>query len=262
MNHALARPTRSLSDDLIRQAEEWAQVEEATLSEETSWTVADLKRVARIATSRCRLDRSSLNDDPYRLAELGVGYAIAVDPHVSEIDAIYAGQEEIFSASRVVRKNHGISLTGNREPAARFWIYWNDTPTMPPKPTHIEERMALAEVLGGLPSKHLETLMLLAFTDSTQEAAEAAGITVFGFLHRAQRARSAALDLWFDHEAPPPLRRLPTQRRQVDRACPRGHVIGGDNVRWETRQGRRYARCRTCRRDAYQASRAKPVEKL
>lgn len=242
------RISPSLSDDLLRQSREWAgEPPEPSASGVVGWTLDDLKRAARYAASRCRIPATSCLDDPVRLAESGVGYAIAANPSVEWVDAIAAGQAEIWNASKAWRRGVGISLTGSRAPAARFWIYWQQAESCFPSPTGCEERIALHQVIGALPAKHLDTLLLLAFTDSTEDAAAIAGVTTSGFLHRAQRARKAALDLWYDHEEPPSIRRLPTQRRSDRRTCPQGHEISGENVRWETVNGRRYKRCRTCR---------------
>lgn len=212
---ALRRPDRATSADLLAQADEWAHGADAPICETGPWTLADLKHAARMAASRCRLPATSCHEDPYELAVLGVGL--------------------------------GISLTGNRERASRFWLYWLDSPTLPPGTAAVDARLTLARVLTALPAKHLDTLLLLAWTDSTQAAADAAGCSVHAMLIRARKARRAALALWFDGETPPDLARLlPYRTRQ--RVCKCGLAIDADNVRWDTSaSGRRHARCKACR---------------
>lgn len=254
--HALSRPDRATSDDLLGQAAEWHDPGCDPITDQGAWTVDDLKRAARYAASRSRVSPGACLDSPYLLAISGVGYAIAQDPTVSWVDAIASGQAEIWQAAAQWKHGSGLSSTGDGSPAPKYWTYWADV-TKPYQPIGSgDEYAALAQVLAHLDDRHRETLTLAALTDTTQEAADIAGITTFGFLHRLQRARRAALQLWFDHEIPPDLARLPIQRRTEDRTCPQGHSITGDNIRWETKNGRRLKRCRACRLAADRRRRA------
>lgn len=249
-----ARPDRVISDRLLADAR---QQEPTPASEDPPvWTLGMIKQAARLAASRCRYPESSLCDDPVRLAESGVGLAVAIDPGVSFYDAVFAGQNEIFNAARQVRRDRGQSGADSYMPAPNFYRYW--AIEQPRPPTCVEQPITLRQVLTGLTPAHLDTLLLLAFTDTTAAAAEAAGLTHSGFLQRARAARQAALALWFDGETPPHIRRLPPYRRKTDRVCREGHPITGDNIRWETSAtGRRHARCKACRVAADQKRRSR-----
>lgn len=242
---ALSKPTRGMSDDLLRQAQEWqGRPDETPISGAGCWTLGDMKRAARYAARRCLMSRDYLADDPVRLAESAIACAIAVDPGISWVDAVAAGQADIWGAARWRRKERGQSLQGS---GARFWLFWLDLESGLPTPTACEEPMTLAAVMDALPAEHVETLTLLAFTETAKDAAKAAGVTHTSFLHRAQRARRAALELWFDLDEAPPLKRLPTQRRRSGGTCPSGHEMTDENTTWESVGARRYRRCRTCR---------------
>lgn len=243
---SIRRPGPGLSNDLLAQASEWRGLsEDPTICERGPWTLSALKRCARIAVSRCRISPGSLRDDPYRLAELGIGLAIAVNPNVPEVEAIFAAQNEIFAARQAVRKDEGKDRGGS--PAPNFCRYWLTEQPRFAQPADVDNRLTLSAVLAGLPPEHLDTLILLAWTDSTKAAALAAGCSTQAMLIRARKARRAALELWFDQETPPDLKRL-LPYRVATRTCREGHEISGDNVRWETSAtGRRHARCKACR---------------
>lgn len=258
MTSRLSRPTAGLSRELLAQAHEWDAEPVEGAEPEPAWTIGRIKRAARMAASRCRLPPSSLCDDPVALAESGVGLAVAVDPHVPWADAVEAGQQEIWDASRATRKSIGVSLTGSRQPAANFWRFWQTQPPPLGMPSTVDNSQALAAVLSALPPTHLDTLLLIAFGGSTETAAERAGCSVQAMRVRAQKARRAALALWFDWETPPQLSRLPPYRIDSDRVCKAcGREISGGNVRWDrSASGRRHARCKACRTERDRLRRA------
>lgn len=248
---SLARPDRTLSGDLLRQAHEWDRPANPEAPAPEPWTLDRIWTAARVACSRVRLDPGSCREvDLVAVAASGVGLAVAIDPGVSWSDAVAAGQRDLWDAATTAREQNGVSSRGDKP---RFHTYWLDEflgYDRVPQVTRCENPITLAEVLNGLPARHLDTLLILAFTDSIEDAAEAAGVGVHTFRCRTHAARRAALALWFDHEIPPSLSRLTTYRRGRDRTCPQGHLIAGDNIIRETRQGRAIERCRACRRPA------------
>jgi hypothetical protein len=254
---SLARPGRGLSDDLLRQAHEWTNLDSAEAPIEDAWTLDRIRTAARVACSRVRLDPGSCREvDLVAVAASGVGLAVAIDPHVSWSDAVAAGQRDLWDAATTTREQNGVNSRGDKP---RFHTYWLDEflgYDRVPHVTRCENPMTLAEVLNSLPPRHLDTLLILAFTDSIEEGATAAGVGVHTFRCRTHAARRAALALWFDHETPPPLSRLTTYRRGRDRTCPQGHLITADNAIREVRAGRVIERCRTCRRPARQQKEA------
>ena len=243
------RPDAAKSADLIRQSEEWSAPQRPPDKTPERWTTSRIRQAALLAASRCRYPASSLCDDPVRLAESGIGLAVAIDPQTAFRDAVFAGQNEIFAAARGVRHTHGQSAASGWDNAPRFYTFWTDRTEPFPAPTRVEVWMTLARVIADLPAQYVEVLTLLAFTESTAEAAEAYGYrSREAFLGLVRKARRAALELWFDHETPPDLRHLPIYRRSRDRICPQGHLVAGDNVRRDrSASGRVHERCKACR---------------
>lgn len=249
----LRHPDSQMSADLLAQADEWANgtaLEAATT--EGPWTTARIRKAAAYAMSRIRVKAGT---DLFEIAVSGVGLAVAIDPDVSFYDAVAAGQRDLWDAASAAAQSAGINRrTGETGPrVAAFWADWLLHGM--PEPGACESRIALGEVLDSLPERHVDTLIRLAFTDSMEQAAETAGVSTHAFRIRAQRARSAALALWYDHEQPPSLSRLPINRRSRDRICPSGHPISGDNV-YRTFTNRRIREdCKTCQDESVNARR-------
>lgn len=244
--HHLRRPDRATSAAMLASAHALADDPPASGPEEDEWTAARLSQAARVACSRVRVSADSAREiDMLGVALSGVGLAVAIDPHCAWSDAVAAGQRELWDAVSAVRQSYGLDTQGDHRP--RFIAYWLDETTTYPKPSSCEFPMTVRQVLNALPARHLETLFILAFTDSMQQAAEVAGVGVHTFRCRVTTARRAALALWFDHETPPELSRLPINRRGRDRTCPKGHPISGDNAWQVRRHGRVVETCRTCR---------------
>ncbi len=217
----------------------------APLSDSTEWTLGALRSAARVAASRCRFPANTLEEDPIRLAEAGVGMAIAENPHIHPRDAINAGQDEIFHAAHALRHAHGLHQVERGKIMPRYLMFWLDRPSIP-SPDRVEDPLTLDRVLSQLPAQYRQTLIQAAFSDTSEEAAAMAGITRGAWLGLLRRARAEALRLWFDWETPPSLSRLPVKRRYIKPACPKGHPFTDDNLEWYWKSGRRYYLCRTC----------------
>ncbi len=257
------RPDAAESSRMLNQAHEWTTPPPDADEEPEVWTTKRLATAAAGAASRLRLSPSAAHEpNLHALALSGVGLAVALDPNITWADAVAAGSRELWDAVSANIQAHGVSREPGRE-RPRFAAYWLDEfldYRRFPRVTRVEDSMALAEVLAALPPRHLDTLLLLAFTDSMPEAAEAAGVAVHTFRCRTHAARRAALALWFDQETPPSLSRLPINRRGRERTCPHGHAIAAENVLSLRRRGRVVETCRECFYRPKREARAKRKE--
>lgn len=237
------------SNDLLAQAHRWSgeDTHEPQPHERiplSAWTLDNIRSAANIACSRVRytpgmLRESNLHD----VALSAIGIAIALDPDITVDDAIYQGQRALLKQRDRTLRSVGFTPTG--EPRSRYWKYWLDEPPRFPAPTRCEERIALAQVLVDLPEKHAETLLVYAFADSGEEAADLLEVSRDRFRKRLIAARAAAFELWFDGEDPPPVGRL-ALKTPPRTHCARGHELLDDNRQLIMRNGRQQVRCRTC----------------
>ena len=91
------------------------------------------------------------------------------------------------------------------------------------------ERLALAEVLGMLPSKDQEVILTFAYYDrDTRAAAAYMGVSREYFVELLRRARLRFFDAWFDWEQPPA---LPMVRKfKLSSHCGKGHEFTSENT--------------------------------
>ena len=209
--------------------------------------IDEMYAAAKMAVSRVHLPPGACREvDLQDVALSAIGLAIAEFPDIDFKDAVYAGQREIWDTAAKVREDSGMNSQGEEKP--HFWKFWEACTYSVFSPPHgIEIRMALAQVFEALPERHQTTLLAFAYADTTEEAADVCYCSPATFRQRLRVARQAALALWFDREEPPKLDRLPMNRKQPVEFCRHGHEMTGDNVIYETSQGRRRARCGTCR---------------
>lgn len=222
------------------------------------WTLDDIRGAAAVACSRIRANPSTAYEaDLNDVAQSAIGLAIAENPEIDWPDAVAAGARAVWDAVGTGLNQHGHKNTGEYRP--RFTAYWLDwhRPHNSVGYNAIEDRMTLASLMEHLPERHWLTLLAFGCADTMADAAEAVGVDYRCFRQRVETARKCALAAWFDWEQPPALQRLTINQRQRERVCNAGHLIAGENVEIERRQGRVIERCHTCRRNQNRAYKAK-----
>ena len=246
----------TISADLLRQAHEWmdqtqaaALVVDPTTEATPMWTLADLRRAARIAVARCSITPALAREpDLLGVAQSAIGLAIAADPHITFRDAVVAGCRDVWDAASRARRDQGYNPDGT--PMHAHAVYWADALGRMPSPTGCEEYLALANVMAALPDKHRSTLLALAAAGTTHDAADALGVNYPAMVVRVRRAREAAFALWFDTETPPKPRRHSHHKNTTH--CPRGHELTGTNRgrHWSNQRHTTYIICLACKREA------------
>jgi DNA-directed RNA polymerase specialized sigma24 family protein len=120
------------------------------------------------------------------------------------LDLLRAGTQSLYRLQKTSLRDRGCAYwRGTCEAGAMpsFWRYWIFREEAPPEEAVVEQA-ALGQVMARLTPLQAGALLALAEHGGHQAAADALGVPVSTFDGRLERARSAFLALWHEHEAP------------------------------------------------------------
>lgn len=230
--HALTRPHRALSDDLLEQSrpEATPDADPWRTPRPEGWTLPEMYRAARLGSSRIRHGAQRLIGDAIDTAWEGAALAVAEDPHASWADVAEAAARAVSAEASQVQHVHRLGQS-DAHTGARSALYWGDwLDNQPPAPDGRLETMALRQVWDALPDGQRDLLMMAAVLPAS-DIADRLGVSVSRVSQRLSIARRTAIALWHDWEVPPS--RLPRHRVPSDEAavCPSGHPLSSTRQR-------------------------------
>ena len=253
------------SASLVRQAEEWVSgAEESPRADgyqlvDDVWSIELMRQAARIATARIRGTGTYAPDRDDALS--GVMMAVAINPNISFKDAIYEGVKEAQAQLQSRVQMHGktnrkqlTDETGHAKTGKRFEQFWNDDLTRDRfvHPDAIDVWLTLSAVWVQLDDASREALAFVAFDNANgwpERLAKELGCSVSVAYRRFDKARRAALRLWFDTETP----HIQPYGRAYARAdtCAAGHdLTNNETVSFYRPRGQRFVRqCVICKRE-------------
>lgn len=216
--------------------------ETATLA--WGYTMADVSRAARVATSKHFRSRSLDTTDREEAAWHGVVVELYHDQR-REAPTFYellsAGMRALDREVAAHQQHHGWERNKS-QPAPKFQRYWLPVRSSPDDgfSDRICETMALADVLGALTNEQYEAIATLAaFNNDVAGAAAALGLKYHCFYYRVLSGRRKITAAWYDDETP-------VTSRPVGETCRVGHARADHgrqlpDGRWQ---------CRVCSRAA------------
>jgi hypothetical protein len=139
----------------------------------------------------------------------------------SALDLLKAGTRGLKRLNSAAMRDRGYAYKGSGGTRAvpSFWRYWVSPGAAGPEEATVD-RAALAQIMARLTPVQAGALLALAEHGSHQTAADALGVPVSTFESRLDRARSAFLVLWHEHEVPSRKRRDKQEFRRPVRSEP------------------------------------------